>query len=329
VSGSIRFEPSAMLDASGRLLALAEELEAATGATRGVSTAGFPPHLAAVAHATLAGVAGDLAGARATTGREARAIVAVALRAIALDKGGASTGLDIDLHKLAKGAGDSLKKFLEHLNDPMDWAVAGFLEALRSAGRGYLKESRDLPLARIRRLKWAKAYWEKNAWVRRQYASPRALQKSGAALAKRLRDIEKRTRWLDRLDPVEYLPKALRDIPLIRRIPVLGGALSFGAAIGEGRDVPDAAGKAATETAASVVGGMGGAALCGTAAAATFGLGAATCPALIGIGAIGGGIVGGAVYDPLVKPVAGVVGDGIETVVGGGKKVVHFVGGLL
>ena len=52
------------------------------------------------------------------------------------------------------------------------------------------------------------------------------------------------------------------------------------------------------------------------------GLGAATCPVLIGGGAIVGDYLVGKAYDPIIKPVA-------KPIVDTGKKVVSFVGGLV
>ena len=319
----IRFDPPAMLTASGRLLALSDDLGTTVTAVSAVSTAGFPPELASTARLVLSEVGCDLGTARATTNRQARAIATRAVRAIALDAGCDPKKLPKSLRKLNKGRGIDWDKFLKDLRDPNGWDAAGALLNLRQEGREWLKRTRaDLGNVR-RKLKWAQRYWDENAWVRRQFKSPRDLQRNaGKGLAKMVRDLEKRTRLLDRLDPAANLPKGLRNNPILKRAPLAGDLLTFGEGLGEGRSVPDAAGKAAAQRA----GGAGGAALggvaCGTAAAATLGLGAATCPVLIGGGAIVGDFVVGKAYDPIIKPAGGAI-------VGGGKKVVNFVGGLI
>ncbi len=325
----VRFDPPVMIRAAGRLEAIAEDLGGAAAAVRGVPTAGLPPELATSARVVLSEAGCDLGAAQATTDRAAREIVRRAALAVALDDGGGGRGIAADLRRLKKGLGTSWRRFLADLKDPNGWDAAGLLNTIRKEGREWLTDTRT-ELGRTRKLKWAQRYWDENAWVRRRFKSAKDLQKLAShTFGMEVRDLEKATRLLDRLDPAGHLPKGLRKNPLTKRIPGLGEALTFSEGISEGRGVPEAAEKAAAQAAGSAGGAALGGAACGTAAAASFGLGAATCPVLITGGAFVGDYVVGKAYDPFIKPVSGVVADGGKKVVEGGKKVVGFVGGLV
>jgi hypothetical protein len=119
----------------------------------------------------------------------------------------------------------------------------------------------------------------------------------------------------------------MRNNPLLKRLPVTGDVLNALAALHDGQSLPDVAAKTATQHAGAVAGAAAGGAVCGGAAAATLGLGAATCPVLIAGGGAVGDYVFGKAYDPFVKPVVHVAIDGGKKLVDEGKKVIHFLGG--
>lgn len=298
MSERIVFDVPAMLRAGGRLDALGGELSGLQGAVGGVSTAGFPPDLAGLARGELAHVKGDLASASTATVTQGEGIMRRAVQAQALDNAG-DLDPNVRVHPIKglRGADPfDLQGFLGGLGTT-GITAARYLNGAREAGRTWLRESRE-PLRRAgRSAKWAQKLYDENGWARKLYGSPEGLRRNIGSLNKTIRRLDKATKVLDKLDPIEHLPPALRRNPLLRKAPIVGPILGFGGNLASGREPLDAAGRTAAETAGGAGGAVVGGALCGTAAAATFGLGAATCPVLTYGGGIAGGFAGGAVYD--------------------------------
>jgi hypothetical protein len=185
------------------------------------------------------------------------------------------------------------------------WDLTSYLNDAREKSRAAIERRMSKDLKARKKLKYAEKIWNdpKESWRRKKWASPEAMRrdlrrKSPSAI----RNLERKTRLLN---PSKVLSPGVRNNPIVKGIakkaPLIGPALSFSGNLAGGASPADAAGKTAVTTAGGMAGGAAGAAACGAVAASTFGIGAATCPALTIGGSILGDKVAGVAYDGAKK----------------------------
>ena len=304
MSGKVCFQP-ALLDAGARNAAgLGDTLHQVASSVRQVSLQGLEPSTRGRTEAAVQRAAALSDRACSTAKAQAPALRRRASLARRADQG----GLGVNIKKFGQQSWDEFWKL------PNGYDLTGYFDSLREGARHAIEVQLKENVDSVSKLKYAKAaYYDKRfgAWRRKEWKSPEAMRKAlsrpGNKYIGPLRRLEKKTRFLD---PAK-LPGKLGRSPIVKKVPVVSIGAGYLGAKAEGRTDVDAAGKTAAQTAGSTLGAGGGAMACGTAAAATFGLGAATCPVFIFTGGVIGDKVAGAVYDP-VKKATGKITDALK-----------------
>lgn len=325
MSGRVRFDLQALSAGARNADQLAVTFGELTGSVRTISLHGLEPSTRARTQGAVQRAAQLSQRACHRSERQARAIrqrSALARRA------------DAALGGFLRFSGPILKHAATDV--PSQYDITGYLNDLRKTSREILKTITVEDRQARKKLKYALSQYEAYRTRQRKWPDAEAMRREMRRpnspynrQIRRLRDLERRTRFLDA--PERFagkLPKGLTKNPIVKRVPLLGPALGYAGAKAEGRSNADAAGKTAAQTAGAAAGGAAGGAVCGAVAAGTFGIGAATCPVMILGGSVIGDRIAGAAYDP-VKKLGGKAIKGVKGAVKGIPNPVKAIKGLL
>jgi hypothetical protein len=305
--GAVRFEPVVMAKSAFRLSRLASAVGDAGSAVERLPQGGVPPDLTTQVRLELYDAGNELNAVFLAVDDDARRIVGVAAKAALADGGEELRRFAVELSHLPKEFAERVREFGHELGHPGNWDFAALYLGLREQREKYLKAS-----SALKSLEDADEYYKEHSWARRMFRSAEDLQESLGLLKK---------------------AESIRKLPFLRPIPGVGDALNLTAGLTEGRSGPDAVEKTAVQKAAAAGGAAAGAAVCGAATGATGGLAIASCPLLVGGGAVVGDYLGGKAYDPIIKPALKIITAPQRAVLkagaGGAKKVIHFVGRFL